>query len=133
MVNKVLNKAEIYRRMNRFLDDGDKIISVNFFAELCGCSMEAIYKIFKYKTLAMSESMQIRVSKALGRLENGEVRVMRNRDMTRELHYIKKPKPVVDKNCELTFRDGQIGLKIGIKNRGDYSQPTFEEKVKWRF
>ena len=133
MANKVLTKVEIYRRVARYLEDPNKIMAVRFFAELCGCSEEAIYRIFRYKNLGLSESMQIRVSGALGKMERGEVRVMQNQDRTRTLHYVKTAKPVMQKSCRLDIQNGKISLSVGLKNRGDYSEPDLMEKAKWRF
>ena len=82
MANKVLTKAEIFRRMERYLDDPEKIISVSFMAELAGCEEHTVYKIFRQKNMPLSERMQIRFSSALQKLERGEVRVMRYRDKT---------------------------------------------------
>jgi hypothetical protein len=132
MANKVLTKAEIFRRMERYLDDPEKIISVSFMAELAGCEEHTVYKIFRQKNMPLSERMQIRFSSALQKLERGEVRVMRYRDKTRQLHYVKEPRPVTRNGYSLNVTGGKIGISVGPQNRGDYSQPTFEEKMKWR-
>lgn len=132
MESKVLNKAEIYRRMSRFMSDPDRIMSSAFFAELAGCSQDYLYKVFVYKNLPLSETMQIRISAALKKMQNGEVRVMRNRDNTRELHYVRNAKPVMQKACTLDIQNGKFSLKIGPKNRGDYSQASLKEKAKWQ-
>jgi hypothetical protein len=132
MANKVMSRAEIYRQMEHYLNDDNKIISVRFFAELAGCSMDTIYTVFKYKEYPLSEIMQIRISRALEKLKRGEVRVMRNRDRTHELHYLKKAKPVMTKGYALSLTGGKIGLKIGPHNRADYSQAGLMEKPKCR-
>ena len=59
MANKVLTKAEIFRRMERYLDDPEKIISVSFMAELAGCEEHTVYKIFRQKNMPLSERMQV--------------------------------------------------------------------------
>lgn len=133
MENKVLTKAEIYRRMARYMNDKHRIMSPAFFAELAGCSEDYLYKVFLYKTLALSETMQIRISAALKKMQNGDVRVMQNRDRTREVHYIRNPRPVMQKGYALDIANGNFSLRVKPINKGDYSEGSLMEKMKWRF
>jgi hypothetical protein len=43
---------------------------------------------------------------------------------------IKKISPEWSKASEITFKNGQFGLKMGVKNANDYSQPTLAETLK---
>jgi hypothetical protein len=126
---KILTKAEIYRRMERFWQDEDRTLSIQMFAEFCGLSPSLLYRVFHDKTLPMTEHTQICVSRALERMARGDVVMVYGRDQRRRLLYRQEPKPRVVKANTLTIKDGKIGLKVGLKNKSDYSDPTFEEEL----
>jgi AraC-like DNA-binding protein len=125
----VLNKAEIYRRMERYLEEEDRIVSVKFLAELAGLSERLIFGIFVGGTHTMSEETQVRMSRALERLERGDVTVMRNRNRTKYLQYNNTPKPRIVRGYGLQLDGGKISLKIGLKNKANFSNPTFKEQM----
>ena len=125
----VMSKAEIYRRMERYLEEEDRIMSVKFLAELAGLSERLIFGIFVGGTHTMSEETQVRMSRALERLERGDVTVMRNRNQTKYLQYNSTPKPRVVRGYGLKLDAGKISLKIGLKNRADFSKRTFKEQM----
>lgn len=127
---KILPKAEIYRRMARFWEDESKTLSIPMFAEFCGLSVSLLYRVFHDKTLPMTEHTQICVSRALDRMAKGEVVMVYGRDQSRKLVYRQQPKPRMAKSASLTLDGGKIGLKVGLKNKSDYSEPTFEERLK---
>ena len=128
-MNEVLSKAEIYRRMERYLEEEDRIMSVKFLAELAGLSERLIFGIFVGGTHTMSEESQVRMSRALQRLERGDVTVMRNRNRTKYLQYNQQPKPRVVRGYGLKLDGGKITLNIGLKNRADFSKRTFKEQM----
>jgi AraC-like DNA-binding protein len=125
----VLNKAEIYRRMERYLEEEDRIVSVKFLAELAGLSERLIFGIFVGGTHTMSEETQVRMSRALERLERGDVTVMRNRNRTKYLQYNNTPKPRIVRGYGLQLDGGKISLKIGLKNKANFSNLTFKEQM----
>lgn len=126
---KILPKAEIYRQMERFWRDEDKTLSIQMFAEFCGLSASLLYRVFHDKTLPMTEHTQICVSRALERMAKGDVLMVYGRDQSRKLLYRQEPKPRIGRSQALTIKDGKIGLKVGLVNKSDYSEPTFEEKL----
>ena len=125
----VMSKAEIYRRMERYLEEKDRIMSVKFLAELAGLSERLIFGIFVGGTHTMSEESQVRMSRALERLERGDVTVMRNRNRTKYLQYNTTPKPRVVRGYGLKLDGGKITLNIGLKNKADFSNRTFKEQM----
>jgi hypothetical protein len=125
---KIMPKAEIYRRMDRFWKDQDKTLSIAMFAELCGLSETLLKRVFYVKDLDMSEHTQICVSRALDRMTRGDVMMVYDRDRRRKLFFKQTPQPRLAKSMSLTVEGGQIGLKIGVKNKADYSMPSFEEQ-----
>lgn len=127
---QTLPKAEIYRRMERFWNDPDKTLSIQMFAEFCGLSASLLYRVFHDKTLPMTEHTQICVSRALERMARGDVVMVYGRDGSRKLIYRQEPKPRTVKGASLTINDGKIGLKVGLRNKSDYSQPTLDERLK---
>jgi hypothetical protein len=128
-MNEVLSKAEIYRRMERYLEEEDRVMSVKFLAELAGLSERLIFGIFVGGTHTMSEESQVRMSRALERLERGDVTVMRNRNRTKFMQYNSTPKPRVVRGYGLKLDGGKITLNIGPKNRADFSKPNFREQM----
>ena len=126
----VLTKRDLYNRMDRLLADPVRPISIKLLSDLAGLSDFTIKMVFQLKKMPMSETTQIRMSKALLSLQNGEIEIVQNRDLTREVRYVKNPRPRIKRSYGLTVVDGEIKLKIGLKNRADYSEPTFEELMK---
>lgn len=126
----VLTKRDLYNRMDRLLADPHRPISIKLLSDLAGISDFTIKMVFQSKKIPMSETTQIRMSKALLRLQNGEIEIIENRDRTREVRYVKNPRLRIKRSYGLTVVDGEIKLKIGLKNRTDYSEPTFEELMK---
>jgi len=126
----VLTKRDLYNRMDRLLADPVRPISIKLLSDLAGLSDFTIKMVFQLKKMPMSETTQIRMSKALLRLQNGEIEIVQHRDLTREVRYVKNPRPRIKRSYGLTVVDGEIKLKIGLKNRADYSEPTFEELMK---
>jgi hypothetical protein len=128
-MKKPLPKAELYRHMDRFATDNRKALSWRFLGELAGVDAEHLRNVFVNKSVPLTEYVQIRVSRALERLADGDVTVMQNRWRERYLQYNQTPKPRMVKSNQLVLRDGKLELKIGIKNRNDYSEPTLEEQM----
>ncbi len=125
-----ISRIELMVRIKRMFDDPNRGISRQLFAELCGVSDSTIKRVFFDEDMPMSETTQIRVSKALEAWERGEVAIMQRRDKTRFVEYRKVAKPRLKRHMALTVRDGKIALDIGIRNRADYSQPAFKERFK---
>ena len=125
----VIPKRELMVLMERFLRDADRGISMDLFAELAGVSTDMIKGIFMRKEYPLTEYMQRRVSKAYQEWQNGHVRVMRNRYNERYVEYRKEPKIHYRRDYRLNLDNGQIGLKMGVVNRADYSRPTLAEQL----
>lgn len=122
-------KAELYRHMDHFAADNKKALSWRFLGELAGLDPDHLRNVFLTKSVPLTEYVQIRVSRALQRLADGDVTVMQNRFKERYLQYNQTPKPRMVKENKLVLKDGQIGLKVGIKNRNDYSEATLQEQM----
>jgi hypothetical protein len=77
----------------------------------------------------MSEVTQIRVDRALKKMEAGEVTVMRNKDRSRFVKYNKDPDPRPQRTYTVNFQGGNFTVKTGLKARYDYSKPTLKEQL----
>ena len=128
-MDKVLNKIEIYRRMDRFQEDDNTPWSWPMMAELTGYASGHMRDVFVYKTQPMTETMQIRVSHALAKIEHGDVTVMRNKDKTRFIQYNQKPQPRMARSNRIILENGQFKVKPGIINHNDYSKITLKEQL----
>jgi len=127
-MNAVLSKQELYRRMSRYMTDPRKPISIAFFAELAGVSKSTIENVFLRRDTPMSAEVQVRVSRALQRLERGDVEVMVRRNRIRFLKYNETDKPVFRKTYRLELGPEGIKLGTGLRNRADYSHATLKEQ-----
>ena len=124
-----LPKALLRKAMKRFLQDKDRGISVELFAQLAGLSKSHIKDVFVYETEPLTEYVQRRVSKAYNEWTSGEVAIMQNRDNTRFVQYRKESKPIMQKKTTLQMVDGKISLKIGIAPKYDYLTQTLDEQL----
>jgi hypothetical protein len=125
----ILPKHELYRRMERFAADENRVISWKFLGELAGLNPLHLRNVFVNKTDPLTELVQMRVSKALERIANGDVTVVRWRDGKRELRFNNEPKPRMMRAGKLVMRDGKVQLDMRLQNRGDYSAPTLQEQM----
>lgn len=125
----VLSKAELFRRMDRFQADSYSPISWRFLGELTGYNPAYLKTIFVTRENTLTENVQIRVSKALKQIENGDVTIMRDKTNKRFMKFNNKPEPRLAKSYKIKLIDGKLGLKIGIINKSDYSQPSLQEEM----
>ena len=124
-----MTKAEIYRRMDRFQADSSSAFSWKMFSELVGVSESHLRNVFIARTEPMTEITQIRVDRALKKMEAGEVTVMRNKDRSRFVKYNKEPDPRPQRTYTVNFQGGNFTVKTGLKARYDYSKPTLKEQL----
>ena len=108
--------------------DQNRGISLEHFAEIAGMTRENMALIFVYEKHDMSEIIQRRVSKAYKQWLNGELVVMQNKDRTKFVDYRKEPKPRLARGYGLQVVDGEIKLKLGIRNKAEYSE-TLDEQL----
>ena len=126
----VIPRQDLKRTIKRFLSDKNRGISIPLFAELCGVSVAILRLVFIKEEEPLTEYVQRRVSKGYQSWLRGEVAVMMNRDQTRFVQYRKKPKPRVARFIGLEVQNGQIKLKIGLKNKADYSNLDIDEQLR---
>ena len=124
-----LPKTVLRKAIKRFLQDKQRGISMELFAELAGVSKSHIKDVFLYETEPMTEYVQRRVSKAYTEWTNGEVAIMQNRDNSKFVQYRKESKPVMQKKTTLQVVNEKIALKIGIAPKYDYLTATLDEQL----
>lgn len=128
-MKKPLSKTEIYWQMERFANDEKRSLSWKYFGELAGVDPGHLRDVFIYKKFPLTEIVQMRVSKALERLANGDVSLVRWKDHSRELRYNNTPQPRLVKGNKIVMRDGKLSLSVGPINRNDYSGETLQEQL----
>ena len=128
-MDKVLNKSELFRQMDRFQEDEHTSWSWPMLAELTGYAASHMRDVFVYRKAPLTETMQIRLSQSLAKIERGDVTIMRNKDQTRFIRYNQTPEPRMAKANRLVLENGQFRVKPGIINRNDYSQITLKEQL----
>ena len=129
-MSQLLSKKELLRQIKAFLSDREKGISHNHFADLCGISETLLKEVFVYGRLPMSETVQLRVNKGYAHWKAGNVRIMQRPDRTRYVDYRRDPKPVIEPSMGLKVTSGGIKLKIGPRNRHDYSDPSLDDQLR---
>ena len=129
MRDPIMPKAQLLREIQRFVKDKNRGISRQLFAELCGISFTLFRDVFINETIPMSENTQIRVSRGYAAYKRGEVAVMMNRDQTRFVQFRKEPKPMYERSTNLHVVDGQIKIRVGIRNAADYSSSDLNEQL----
>lgn len=129
-MSQLLSKKELLRQIKAFLSDRDKGISHNHFADLCGISETLLKEVFVYNRLPLSENVQIRVNRAYDHWKAGNVRIMQRPDRTRYVDYRREPKPVITPSMGLKVTSEGIKLKIGPRNRHDYSDISLDEQLR---
>lgn len=129
-MTKIMLKKDLFRQIKRFLLDDKRGISMKLFADVCGLHEDTLENVFLKEVYPMSEYVQIRVSKGYNAWRNGEIAVMQNRDKTRFVEYRKEAKPRLSRGLGVQFVNGEVKLKVGLKNRYDYSELDIDEQLR---
>jgi hypothetical protein len=129
---KVTPMKQLLREVKRFLEDKNRGISINLFAELCGVDATHLREVFIDNALPLTEYMQRRVSKGFKEWQQGNVAVYEHQDKTRFIKYRRESKPSMTRHSGLQVINGKIKLKLGVKYKADYSGETLDEALKRR-
>lgn len=129
-MQEVIPKRQLMTEIRRFLKDKNRGISTKLFANLCGIDPRHLLDVFLYQTNPLTEYVQLRVSKGYKAWQAGDVAVMQKQDNTRYFAYRRQPKPRTGTTTELQVVNGEIKIRMGMRNLGDYSQPTLDEQLR---
>lgn len=129
-MKEVISRIELLRIIRKFLEDKNRGISQELFAELAGMSKEHLLDVFIRGVYPLSERVQRRVSRAYEHFRDGEVAIMQNKDRTKFLEYRRQPKPRMTRSMSLEVQNGAIKLRIGVKNRVDYEERDIDEQLR---
>lgn len=125
-----LSKAQLRVEMRRFIQDRERGISLDCFAEICGMSKDTLTKVFIQETRPLSEWVQIRINRGYAEWKKGNIRTMRTSNGTLYADYRKQPVSPLVQHMGIVYTDGAFHVQIGPKNRHDYSSPTLDEALK---
>ena len=125
-----LSRVELLRQVKKFIADDNRGISIALFCELCGISKTTLRDVFLDEKVPMSVPVQIRVNKGLREMRQGRVKIMQRRDRTRYVDYRREPQPVLKPQLGLVATSEGIKLRIGLKNRSDYSGVDLDEALR---
>lgn len=125
-----LTKKELLVQIKRFCEDKDRGIALHHFAEICGISLDTLKKVFMKQEDPLTEYIQVRVNKGYSEWKAGNVRVMVYPDRSKKVEYRKRRLPPILKDMRLQVSDGQLKLRIGPRNRHDYSVPSLDEQLR---
>ena len=127
MVNDVLTKKELMMQMRRFIRDKERGISMKLFADLCGVNKAHLLDVFWYRSEPLTEYIQRRVDKGYKAWQRGEVAIMQLRNRSKYIEYRREAKPRILPTTGLQMINGKIGIRLGMRNIDDYSQPPLFE------
>ena len=128
--NNPLSKTELKKQMRRFYDDKDRGISIQRFCELAGISHRMFHTVFVYEEEPLSEHIQRRVNKAYAAWREGAVRVMKDQHKKFYVEYRRTPEPPILRQMKLQVTPEGVKVKVGLVNRHDYSNPSFDEQLR---
>jgi methylphosphotriester-DNA--protein-cysteine methyltransferase len=125
----MMTKVEMYKTVDRFMADKNRVISMKMLCVLAGISKDTFVNVFKHKTTPLTPTTQIRLERAFEAIERGEVAVTQKWDRTRHVHYQRKAEPQFKRGFALTVRGGRIAVKTGLVNANCYRGKTFSEEL----
>lgn len=128
--SKILSKLELKKQIRRFYDDKDRGIALDRFCELAGISKRTFMDVFVWEHEPMSEMVQMRVNKAYAAWKEGAVAVITNNSRKRWVEYRREAKPPLVKQLGLQVTPQGVKVKVGLVNRHDYSNPSFDEQLR---
>ena len=132
MRQDVYSRKELTRIMRRFIRDRNRGISLEMFAELCGYSLGHLRDVFVYMRFGITDTMQIRVSRAFNTVKDGYAKTMEFENK-RYVEYRKVPKPVLKRETRLVFDGNEFKMHSAVRNKFDYSIPTLEEQLEYKY
>lgn len=121
-------RKNLLRELKRFAADEKRGISLEHFADAAGLSPSTLYLILNDR-LPMSAWSQLRLSKALNEWRAGMIKIMQRMDRTKYVDYRAEPQPVARRTMQLQSNGKVVKLRVGLRQRGDYSQPTLAETL----
>lgn len=127
-MDNVLPKRELLRQLRLFKDDEKRGISMKHFADAAGVNHEHMLRIIRGE-IDLTEYMQRRLHKTLREFKEGKIVVMQNRNRTHTVEYRRVAKPVAKRHYGISFENGEFKLKLGLRQKGDYSAPTLSEQM----
>ena len=127
MLQPVLTKRELMTQMRRFIRDKERGISMKLFADLCGVNKAHLLDVFWYRSEPLTEYIQRRVDKGYKAWQRGEVAIMQLRNRSKYIEYRREAKPRILPTTGLQMINGKIGIRLGMRNIDDYSQPPLFE------
>lgn len=130
MLQGIIPKKRLLTEIKRFIKDKDRGISLKLFADLCGIDKTHLMDVFFHRTHPLTEYIQIRVSRGYEAWKKGEVAIMQNQNNTRFVQHRPRPLPRVANTSALQVVNGEIKIKMGMRNLGDYSQPDLDEQLR---
>jgi len=130
MLQGIIPKKQLLTEIRRFLKDKDRGISVKLFAKLCGIDHTHLLDVFFRQSHPLTEYVQIRVSRGYEAWKKGEVAIMVNQDKTRFVQFRPRAAPRMAESTGLQVVNGEIKIRTGMRNLGDYSNPDLDEQLR---
>lgn len=125
----VYSKRELKLRMKRFMEDRNRGIGLEMFAQFAGVSKQTLSNYFVHEVNDIDPALQIRISRALQSWENGEVAVMLGPRGVKYLEYRKVARPRLARNWGLKATSEGFKLDLRVRNKADYGEMTLLEQM----
>ena len=125
-VYEPFTRKELFERVNNFIADKNKPISLKLICELIGVSVKHFRDVFVYKTESLSDNLQRKTSRAFRLLENGEIACKRKFSYRTPdtIVFLKKPVYRAGRAMMLNYDpENGFSLKAQIINKNSYNIP----------
>ena len=131
-MDTVLTKQEIIRRLGTMRSNRKRGFTMRMFAEFACIGYRHMEAITRDGDSNFTELTQRKLSKALLALERGDAGPRIDILGRKFIDYHPKSKPVLRRSMGLEITSDGIKMKVGIKNKYDFSQPRLDDSLKKR-
>lgn len=131
-MDTVLTKQEIIRRLNTMRSNRKRGFTMIMFANFACIGYRHMEAITRDGDSTFTELTQRKLSKAILALENGEAGPRVDILGRKFLDYHPKAKPVLRRSIGLEITPEGFKMKVGIKNKYDFSKPRLDDALKKR-
>jgi len=131
-MDTVLSKEEIFRRIKIMRTNRKRGFSMRQFAQFAAIEYRHFESVIRDRKDTFTELTQRKLSKALMSLEKGEAGPRVDILGKKFIGYHSKPKPVLKRTVGLEIGESGFKLKVGLRNKYDFSTPRLDDAMKKR-
>ncbi len=131
-MDTVLTKEEIFRRIATMRANRKRGFTMRQFADFAAIEYRHFESVIRDRRDTFTLLTQRKLSKALLSLEKGEAGPRIDILGRKFIGYHPKPKPPLRRSVTLEIDGSGFKLKVGLKNKYDFSKPRLDDAIKKR-